>query len=90
MKTIASFAAGAVTVTEENGVVSLNVDESMSIGGGQASGIVKVQGKGSIVLDGAMGLKLGEALLNSHLPATVLPLAMVVEGVANQAIAAIE
>lgn len=90
MKTIASFANGAVSVTEDNGVISLSFDEVASLGGGQASGIVKVQGKGSIVLDGEMGVNLGKALLNSHLPVAVQPLAQVIEGVAMQALKAIE
>lgn len=90
MKTIASYANGAVTLVEDQGVISLNIDESISAGGGQAAGIVKIQGKGSVVLDGQMGLKLGENLLNAHLPTTVQPLAQVVEGIANQAIASLE
>lgn len=90
MKTIFSVAGGAVTLTEDAGVFKLSITESASIGGGQASGLVKAQGSGSVVLDGASGLKLGEALLNSHLPASVQPLALVVEGIANQAIASLE
>jgi hypothetical protein len=86
MKTLLSVANGALTVTEDGGKVSLNFDES--VGGGAAAGIVK--GQGSIVLDANMGLQLGEKLLNSHLPASVQPLAQVIEGVANQAIQAIE
>lgn len=89
-KQIASFANGAVTVIENEGVISLNFNESLSVGGGEAAGIVKVQGQGSIQLDGALGLKLGEALLNSHLPDSVKSLAMVIEGIANQAVSALE
>lgn len=90
MRTILSLANGAVTLTETDGVVSLNLDESLQLGGGAAAGLVKVSDKGSIALDGETGLKLGEALLNSHIPASLLPLAQVVEGVANQAIKALE
>jgi hypothetical protein len=86
MKTIASFAGGAIVLTEDAGVFALSVDESVSVGGGEVAGIVKVQGKGSVVLDAALGLKLGEALLNAHLPPALVPLAQVVEGVANQAL----
>lgn len=89
-KQIASFANGAVTLTEDAGVFSLNFDESVSVGGGVAAGIAKVKGTGSVQLDAGLGLKLGEALLNAHLPASLLPLAQVIEGVANQAITAIE
>jgi hypothetical protein len=90
MKTIFSLAGGKVSLVEDAGVFTLNVSESASVGGGSAAGIVKVQGEGSVVLDAAAGVKLGEALLNAHLPASVLPLATVIEGVANQAVAAIE
>lgn len=90
MKQIANFQNGAVTITEENGVFKLNVDESFNVGGGEASGIVKVSGKASVQLDAELALKLGENLLNSMLPPTVLPLAKVIEGVVNQAIESIE
>jgi hypothetical protein len=86
MKTIFSALGGALTLTEQSGTVTLSWDES--IGGGLAAGIVK--GQGSLVLNGTLGLQLGEKLLNAMLPASVLPLAQVVETVANQAIAAIE
>lgn len=90
MKEIASFQNGAVTLVEDGGVFSLNVDEAVNVGGGQASGIVKVAGKASVQLDAGLALKLGESLLNSHLPVAVQPLAQVIEGIANQAIAALE
>jgi len=90
MKTIYSVQNGAITITEDAGVFSLNISEKASVGGGEVAGIVKVQGEGSVQLDAATALKLGEALLNSHLPSSVQSLAAVIEGVANQAIAAIE
>ena len=86
MKTLLSLANGALTVTEDSGKVTVSFDESL--GGGQAAGVVK--GQGSIILDGTSGLQLGEKLLNAHLPASVQALALVIEGVANQAIKAIE
>lgn len=90
MKTIASLAGGAVLLTEDQGIITLSVDEAVSLGGGEAAGIVKIAGKGSIQLNAELGIKLGEALLNSHLPAALLPIAQVVEGIANQAIKAME
>lgn len=90
MKVLASFAGGAVQLTEDKGVFSLSIDESVSLGGGQAAGVVKAAGKGSIQLDAELGLKLGEALLNSHLPAAVQPLAQAVEAIVNQAVKALE
>ena len=86
MKTIFSSFGGALTLTEQSGVFTLSWNESL--GGGQASGIIS--GKGSVVLNAETGLKLGEALLNAHLPASVQPYATIVETVANQAIAALE
>ncbi len=90
MKELASFASGAVKLTEESGVFSLSFQEDVAVGGGAAAGVVKVQGQGSVVLDAALGLKLGEALLNAHLPVALQPLALVVEGIADQAIKALE
>lgn len=86
MKVLLSVENGAFTITEDQGKISLNFDES--VGGGSTKGIV--QGKGSVVLDGMLGIQAGEKLLNAHLPASVVPLATVIEGIANQALAAIE
>lgn len=85
-KAIFSILNGAVNLVEDGGRFTLKLDASL--GGGEASGVVI--GQGAIVLDAASALKLGEALLNSHLPVSVQPLAAVVEGIANQAIAALE
>lgn len=90
MKTIFTGLNGALTITEDAGVFSLNITEAVYIGGGEMSELLKVQGQGSVVLDSKTALKLGESILNSHLPASVLPLAQVIEGVVNQAIASIE
>jgi hypothetical protein len=90
MKTLLSAANGAITITENAGVFSLNLDESVSVGGGKAAGIVKVQGQGSVVLDGQTALALGQTLLNAYLPASLQPLATVVEGIVDQAIDALE
>lgn len=89
-KTILSLAGGAVTLVEDAGKFTLAVDESISLGGGKAAGLVKVAGQGSIVLDGATGLQLAQALLNGILPASLQPLATVVEGIVDQAIASLE
>jgi len=86
MKTIFSAFDGALVMTEENGVYTLSADKE--VGGGAAAGVI--EGKGSIVLDRKTGMKLGEALLNSHLPTTVQPLAQVVEGIVEQGIEALE
>lgn len=80
-KQLLSAFDGALTVEEENGVVTLNVSKSASVGGGEAAGILKVEGEAKIQLDGQTGLKLAESLLNAHLPEKLQPLAQVVEGV---------
>lgn len=85
-KQVFSALGGALVLSEAEGVFTLSFDEAL--GGGEAAGILK--GQGSLVLDGKMGLQLGEKLLNSHLPPAVVPLAQVIEGVANQAIQALE
>ena len=86
MKTLLSVMGGAITITEQNGVFSLNWNESL--GGGQAAGVLK--GSGSIQLSGQQLLELGENALNEHLPASAVPVAKVVEGIANSAITAAE
>ena len=85
-KQLLSLLGGALVVSEDAGAVSVSFDESL--GGGAAAGVV--QGKGTVVLNALQGLQLGEQLLNAHLPASMVPLAKVVEGVANQAAAALE
>ena len=90
MKTIFTAANGAITLTENAGVFTLSFDESL--GGGAAAGVIK--GAGSIIFNAASGsasaISLGEALLNAHLPASLAPLATVVEGIVNQALTKLE
>lgn len=86
MKTILTLGNGAIVLTEQSGVFTLTLTET--VGGGQANGVVS--GAGSIKLNASQGIKLAEALLNAHLPVAMQPMAAVVEAVANQAIAALE
>lgn len=90
MKTVFTAFNGGLTVTEDEGKFFLNISEAASLGGGQAAGIVKVQGTASVEIDAETALKLGVQLVNSHLPPSVLPLAQVVEGVGFQALKALE
>ena len=90
MKTILSLANGAVMITEENGVFSLALDFQGQLGGGQAAGVIEGEGKGSVKLNAEQGVMLGEALLNAHIPASMLPLAKVIEGIANQVLKSAE
>ena len=86
MKTILSMFGGGLTLTEQSGTFTLSLNESA--GGGECAGFLK--GTGSLVLNGTQVLKIGEAFINSKLPAALAPLATVVEGIVNQAIAALE
>jgi hypothetical protein len=86
MKTILSLLGGAVVLTEQGGKFTLSLDGSL--GGGAAAGILV--GQASLVVDAASGLKLAQALLNSHLPAVLQAPAAIVEDVADQALEALE
>lgn len=89
-KQILNLANGAVVLSEDAGVFTLTISEQAEVGGGEAKGLLKAQGSGSVVLDAMGGLKLGEALLNAHLPMQAQPLAQVVEGIVNQAVSVLE
>ena len=89
MKTLLSLLGGAVVLTEQGGVFTLSLNDSL--GGGAAAGVLK--GQASLVLDAGDGVKLGEAALNGVIQVkapSLLPLVEVVEGVANQALTALE
>lgn len=87
MKTLLTLEGGAITITEQGGVFSLNFNGSL--GGGAAAGIIT--GQGSINLGvGTVGLKLAESLLNHLLPASAQVVAQAIEAVVNSAIAAVE
>jgi hypothetical protein len=90
MKTVFSALNGAVVLTETAGVFTLSLSEALSVGGGHAAGLLKVQGTGSVVFDAPTGAKLGLALVNSHLPAALQPLAAEVEAIAEAAVVAAE
>jgi hypothetical protein len=89
MKTLLNLGNGAVTVTEEQLVVTLAINEQASIGGGQAAGIVKVAGAGSTVLNGPLAIQLAFALINPHVPAFALPIATALENILLKAVTAI-
>lgn len=84
MKTLLSLLGGAVMFQEQAGDFYLAFDGSL--GGGAAAGII--EGKGSIKLGtGSVGLKLGEAWVNAHIPAAAVPFAQMVESAINGAVA---
>jgi hypothetical protein len=86
MKVLASLLGGALVVSEQGGVVSLTINES--IGQGKAAGVV--MGSASVQLNALALITLGESALNAALPAALMPLVSVIESVANQALRAIE
>ena len=86
MKTLLSLLGGAITITEANGIVFLNLNES--VGGGAAAGVIK--GSASIQLSGDQALHLAEGWLNGKLPVSLLPLAVSIESIANAAIKTVE
>ena len=86
MKTLVSAFGGAVQIQEQALDIYLVFDAS--IGGGAASGIVEGSGKIKIG-SGSVGLKLGEAWLNAHAPASVQPFLIAAEAMINPAVAAL-
>lgn len=85
-KVLFSAQNGALQITENGGVVTLSINESL--GGGATAGVV--QGTASIQLGAMQALQAGEKLLNAHLPASVASLAPAIEAVVNTAVAALE
>ncbi len=73
MKTLASLDGGAILLQEQGGVFTLSVNEKASIGGGKASGIVSVQGQGSVVLNGKQLFDLLAAAAEGVVPAAIKP-----------------
>jgi len=86
MKTLLSLLGGAITITEQNGIVSFNWNESL--GGGQAAGVLK--GVGSIQLSGNQALHLAEGWLNGKLPAALVPFAKGIENLIDVGLKTVE
>lgn len=84
MKTLVSLEGGAVQIQEQAGDFYMVFDGEL--GGGAVKGII--EGKGSIKLGaGSVGLKLAEAFINAHLPASVVPFAAAAEQYLNGVVA---
>jgi hypothetical protein len=88
-KTLFSVANGAVTVIEDSEIVTLSVNESLAVGGGQAAGILVVKGSGSVVLNGPLLVQLGFALINAKLPTSLVPMATALENLILKGLSAI-
>lgn len=86
MKTLATLFGGKLVITENEGVVSFT--EGFSAGGGKTAGILA--GGATETLNAYQGLLAGQALLNSHLSAAILPLAQGVETIVDAAVTAAE
>ena len=87
MKTLASLFAGAVTITEQAGVVKLNFNDSASLGGGAAAGWLAISGQASIVLNGKQDFDLIMATIEAHSPAALVPIEQGAQTVGDAAIA---
>lgn len=73
MKELMNIGNGAVVLTEEAGEFTLSVNEQAAVGGGQAAGIVSVEGSGKLVLKGKLAFDLGMKILEAHSPAALVP-----------------
>jgi hypothetical protein len=85
MKTLFSLFGGAVLFQEQAGDIYLVIDGSL--GGGAAAGIIEGQGKVKLGA-GSVGLKLGEAWVNAHVPLMALPYVQAAEAYVNGLVAA--
>lgn len=86
MKHIATLFGGAIEVNEDQGKVSVAWDQS--IGGGKAAGVV--EGQGAVSFDVEKGVELAESEAIAKLPAALQPMAVVLVGIINPALKAIE
>lgn len=73
MKQLLNVGNGAIVISEDGGDFTLEVSETAALGGGQAAGIVAVQGSGKVVLKGRVAFDLGVALIKAHAPAALQP-----------------
>lgn len=85
-----SYLGGALIVSEDSGKLKVTISKSATVGGGKAASVLSVEGEGSITLDGEAALQLTEALVNSKLPSSILPLVEAGEAIINAAVKAIE
>lgn len=86
MKVLLNLGNGALVLSEQAGVFTLALNAQAQVGGGEAAGVVAVQGSGSIVLNGKLAFDLGMKILEAHSPAAIVPLEQIVQGIADTAI----
>lgn len=88
MNTWASLFGGAVTITEQGGVVKLNFNDSGNLGGGNAAGWLQVSGQASVVLNGKQDFDLLASVIEAHSPSAIVPLEQAGQAAVDAGIAA--
>lgn len=86
MKTILSLLNGAFVITEQAGVFTISINESLVVGGGPAKGVISLAGTGSVVVSGKQAFDLGMALLEAHSPSALVPIEEAAQAMADAAI----
>jgi hypothetical protein len=86
-KTLVSLDGGVLVVTEDGGAFNVAIDDSFTVGGGVAAGVITVSGKASLSLSGKQAFDLGMALLEAHSPAPIATIEKAAQGIADAAIA---
>ncbi len=87
MKQLLNVGNGALVLNEEGGSLSLEFNESLLVGGGEAAGIISIKGSGSVVLSGRQGLHLLLKAIEAHSPAALVPMEQAAEAIIDSAIA---
>lgn len=87
MQKVFEIPGGKVTASFSEGKAQLEIAESAGMGGGQAAGVVQVEGSAKATLSALQAIQLAEALLNAHLPAAAAAVAQPIEAFINAQIA---
>lgn len=86
MKQLLNLGNGALVINEDAGSIILELAEQISVGGGEAAGVIQVKGAGSVVLSGKQALHLVMKVLEAHSPAAIVPAEQAVEAIADAAL----
>ena len=87
MKTLLNLGNGIFVITEQGGVFTFTLTDSISLESGPAEGVLKAQGAGSLVLSGKQAFDLGMELLKAHSPAALVPIEQIAQSIADSTIA---
>ncbi len=85
-KELFNLGNGALVLSEEGGTVTLSVSEKASLGGGEAAGVLSIEGEGKLILKGRLGFHLGMALLEAHSPGPLVAIEKAGEALADAAL----